>query len=96
MCSLPTLFSYIVDWILGQALQDYLGVQVGANDHVSDLAYTDDIVILSSSFSEVQSLLVAVNHHAAVVCMRINASKTKEMSALIPGEQLQTVVLEGV
>ncbi len=26
-----TLFSYTIDWILGQALQDYPGVQVGAS-----------------------------------------------------------------
>ncbi len=52
-CALsPTLFNYIVDWILGLALQDYPGVLVGANIHVSYLAYADDIVILSSSYSE--------------------------------------------
>ncbi len=49
-CALsPTLFNYTIDWILRHALQDYPGVQVGANVHVSDLAYTDGIVILSSS-----------------------------------------------
>ncbi len=38
-CALfPTLFNYIIDCILGQVLQDYPGVQVGANVHVSDLA----------------------------------------------------------
>ncbi len=48
-CALsPTLFNYIIDWILRQALQDNPGVQVGANIHVSDLAYADDIVIHSS------------------------------------------------
>ncbi len=52
-CALsPILFDYIIEWILGQALQDYPGVQVGANVRVSDLAYADDIVILSSSYSE--------------------------------------------
>ncbi len=57
-CSLsPTLFNYIIDWILRQALQDYPGVQVGANVHVSDLAYADDIVILSSSYSEMQGMI---------------------------------------
>ncbi len=70
-------------------------VQVGANVHVSDLAYVDDIVLLSSSYSEMQRLLEAVNRHAAVVDMRINASKTKVMSALIPGEQRQAVLLDG-
>ncbi len=59
-CALsPTLFTYIIDWILGQALQDYPGIQVGATVHVSDLAYADDIVILSSSYSEMQGLLDA-------------------------------------
>ncbi len=87
-CALsPALFNYIIDWILGQALQDYPGVQVGANVHVSDLTYADDIVILSSSYSEMQGLLEAVNRHAAAVGMRISASTTKVMSALIPGEQ---------
>ncbi len=95
-CALsPTLFNYIIDWILRQALQVYPGVQVGANAHVSDLAYADDIVILSSSYSEMQGLLEAVNRHAFAVGMRINASKTKVMPALIPGEQRQAVLLDG-
>ncbi len=62
---------------------------------MSDLAYADDIVILSSSYSEMQGLLEAVNRHAAAVGMRINASKTKAMPALIPGEQRQAVLLDG-
>ncbi len=51
---------------------------------MSYLAYAADIVMLSSSYSELQGLLEAVNCHAAVVDMRIDASKTKVMSALIP------------
>ncbi len=43
----PTLFKFLVDWILGQALKDYPGVQVGANVHVTELTYADDFVILS-------------------------------------------------
>ncbi len=42
-----------------------------------------------------QGLLEAANRHAAAVGMRINASKTKVMSALIPGEQRQAVLLDG-
>ncbi len=61
---------------------------------MSDLAYENDIVILSSSYSEMQGLLEAVNRHAAAVTMRLNASKTKVMSALIPGEQRQAVLLD--
>ncbi len=93
VCALSlTLFNYIIDWILGQTLQNYLGDQGGANVHVSGLAYVDDIVILSSSYSEIQGLLGAVNRHAAAVGMRINASETKVMSALIPGKQRQAVL----
>ncbi len=44
-----SLLNYLIDWILGQALQDYPGVQIGASFHVSDIAYADDILILSSS-----------------------------------------------
>ncbi len=54
---------------------------------MSHLASADDIVILSSSYIEMQGLLESVNRHA--VGMRINASRTKMMSALIPGEQRQ-------
>ncbi len=41
-CALsPALFNYIIDWILGQVMQDYPGVQIGANVYVSDLAYAE-------------------------------------------------------
>ncbi len=95
-CALsPTRF--IIDWILGQPLQDYPGVQVGANVHVSDLAYADDILILNRSYnsSELQGLHEAVYRHAATVGMRINASKTNVKSAFIPSKQRQAVLLNG-
>ncbi len=85
----PTLFDCIIDWIHGQALHDYPGVQVGAN------VYADDIMILSSIYREMQGLLEAVNRHADAAGMRINTSKAKVMSALIPGDQRQAVPLDG-
>ncbi len=95
-CALsPTLFNYIMNWILGQVLRDYRGVQVGVNVYVSDLAYTDDIVILSSSYSEMQDMFEAINRHAAAVDVCINTSKTKVMSASIPVGQRQAVLLDG-
>ncbi len=62
---------------------------------MSDLAFADDIVILSSRFGENQGLLEAVNHHAAAFGLRIKASKTQVMLALIPGEQRQAVLIDG-
>ncbi len=72
----------MIEWILVQALQDYHGVQVGANVHVSDLAFSDDIVILHTSNREIRKLLEAVIHHIFTDGKCINAS----MSALIPGD----------
>ncbi len=62
---------------------------------MSDLAYAGNITIFSSSYSEMQGLLEAVNRHAAAVGMTFNASKTNVMSPLIPGEQRQAVLLDG-
>ncbi len=39
--------------------------------------------------------LKAVNCHAAAVRMHINTSNTKVMSAPIPGEQRQAILLDG-
>ncbi len=66
----PTLFNYIVDWILGQALPCYPGFQVGTNVHVSDLVSADYIALLSNSYWEMHDRLEAVNRHAAAVGMR--------------------------
>ncbi len=46
-----------------------------------DCAYAQDIVTLNSNYREMQGLLEAVNCHATAVSMRINALKTKVMSA---------------
>ncbi len=62
---------------------------------MSDLAYADDIMILSSSYRDMQGLLEAVNRPAAAVGMCIKASKAKVMLVLIPGEQHQAVLLNG-
>ncbi len=95
-CALsPTLFNYILDWILGQALQHYPRFQVGANGNAPDLANSNGIVILSSSYSEMQGLFEAVNCHATAIGMSTTASKTKVTSALILGEQRQAVLLDG-
>ncbi len=91
----PTLFNYIINRILDEALEGYPGIQVGTNANVSDRAYADDIVLLSDSYTEMQGMLEAANRHAAAVGMRINASKSKVVSTLVPGEHGQAVILDG-
>ncbi len=61
MCTLDLFFNYIIYWILGQALQDYHGVPVVINVHISNIYYADDIVLLKSSYREMQDLLEAVS-----------------------------------
>ncbi len=95
-CALsPTLFYSIIDWIRDRALQDYPGVQVGANAQVPDFAHVDDIVILSTSYRKMHSLLETVNRRATAMHMCIKASKSKAMSAFIPGEPHLAVLLTG-
>ncbi len=48
----------------------------------------------SDSYTKTEPL-ESVNRHAAAVGMRINASKTNVMSALIPCEPRQAVLLDG-
>ncbi len=51
--------------------------------------------ILRNSFREMLGLNEAVNRHVAAVDICINATKTKVMSALIPSEKCQAVLLDG-
>ncbi len=76
-------------------LQDYSENQVEISAQVFDLAYADGIMLNMNDHKEVQNLLEAVNHHAIAAGIRINASKAKVMSALIPNEQLQVVASDG-
>ncbi len=50
-------------------------------------------MILSSNYREKLGMPEAINRHVTAVGMRINGSKTKVMSALIPGEQRRAVLL---
>ncbi len=75
-------------------MQGFPKVHVGANVNVSDLVYAGDIAPLSNNHWEMQGLLEAGNQPVTATSTRISAMKTKVMSALIPGEQHQTVLLE--
>ncbi len=76
-------------------MQGYPLVQVGTSVYVFDLAYADDIKLVNNKYWEMQGLLESVNHHAIAVGMGINPSKTNVLSAFIPGERRQAVLLHG-
>ncbi len=77
----PTLFNFVVDWILRNALAGAPGVQLSSTFGLTNLAYADDIALLGDSFVSVQEAVNKVHRFAAVVGLRINASKTKVLSA---------------
>ncbi len=65
-CALSTtLFNKITDWILSQALQDYTGVQLGANVHMSNFAYADDIAVATERCKASLKLLTAMPQQPA-------------------------------
>ncbi len=43
----PTFFNFAVDWILWNAMAGLTGVQVSTKLALTDLAYADDIILLS-------------------------------------------------
>ncbi len=62
---------------------------------MSNFACDDDTENLSSSYSEMQGLLEAVNRYAAAVGTCITTPKTKAMSALISDKQRQIFFFDG-
>ncbi len=75
-------------------MKDCSGVQIGVDVYVPNLACSNDTVLPSSNYKEMQGLIEATNRHAVTVNMQVNAPKTKLMSALIPDKERQAVVLD--
>ncbi|VDN13749.1 unnamed protein product [Dibothriocephalus latus] len=81
----PSLFNYIIDWILGKALQENDGIEVAPGGRLTDLNYADDIALLASNFDDLQSMVSRVNKVAKSVGLSIGAGETKVLSCCIPG-----------
>ncbi len=96
-CPLPlTLFNFAVDWILRNAMAGVTGVKVSTTLTLMDLAYADDIAILGDSYEAVQEVLNGVHRFAYAVGLRINATKTKVLSAQMSPSSRGTIILNGV
>ncbi len=92
----PTLFNYVIDFVLECALRSSHGVLLGENVNLTDLTYADDIALLGDSTEAIQSALNNIELYSKVVGLRINASKTKVMSTQPrPGAQ-HVITLGGV
>ncbi len=77
MRTFTSLYNYGTQWILDRATQDYSWVQVKANGYTYDLAFANDIVLMSSNYREIYGPVEAVSHYAAADGMRINALQAK-------------------
>ncbi|VDN45653.1 unnamed protein product [Dibothriocephalus latus] len=54
-CALsPILFIYVIDWVLGKALQEGDDIELASGRRLTDLDYADDIALLASSFVDLQ------------------------------------------
>lgn len=91
----PILFNYIIDWILEHSLADFAGMRAGLDCPVTDLDFADDVATLGESYADVQHALTQINQTAKLVGMKINASKTKVLSANIPPAERLAVTLNG-
>nr|VZI49593.1 unnamed protein product [Spirometra erinaceieuropaei] len=89
------LFNYAIDWILGRALRDSDGVEFAPGHRLTDLDYADDIVLLASSFGDLQSMVSQVNENAESVGLSINAGKTKVFSSCIPDQEKAPLGIDG-
>ncbi len=65
------------------------------NMHRLRKLYADDIVLLGDSFEAGQDALVRVERYAVAVGLRINAAKTKVLSAQVAASQQRQLFLKG-
>ncbi|CAI9717498.1 Hypothetical predicted protein [Octopus vulgaris] len=91
----PTLFNYAIDWITTNALREFPGITVGHNFSVKDLDYADDIAILGETFADVQFAINELQRVVSQIGMKVNASKTKILTAESSPPDKTPIVLNG-
>jgi hypothetical protein len=81
----PFLFIWVVDWILRQAIKE-TGIgyvlksgSVRTEIKLSELAFADDVVLVTNSTEEAQKLLRTIEKYAQQVGLYLNAKKTEIM-----------------
>lgn len=92
----PLLFLLVLDEILTTLDGNKTGIQwsLRSNDHLEDLDFADDIALLSTKRSAMQTKLTTLKTNAQKVGLNINISKTKSMQV---GAQTPTsFVLDGL
>ena len=75
----PFLFNFVIDVLLEQSLPDLntCGVEMLPGSPPTDIEYADDIALLGSDPSKLQTILNKRNTNATEFCMRFAPSKCK-------------------
>jgi hypothetical protein len=75
------IFLIALDEVLRQSLDGRgWGILWSLNEHLEDLDYADDIVLLSHNFIEMQAKLKDLVEESQKVGLRVNTEKTKYLS----------------
>ncbi len=72
------------------------GTQVSTTRALTDRAYADDSTMLGDNYDAVQEMVNGVHRFANAVWLRINAAKTKLISAQMSPLSRGTIILDGV
>ncbi|CAI9722980.1 Hypothetical predicted protein [Octopus vulgaris] len=91
----PTLSNYSIDWITTNALRAFPGITLGHKFSVKDLDYADDIAILGETFTDFQFAINELQRIASQIDMKVNASKTKILTAGFAPPDKTPIVLNG-
>nr|VZI35843.1 unnamed protein product [Spirometra erinaceieuropaei] len=91
----PFLSNYAIDWILGRALHEGEGADFAPGHRLTDLDYAEDIALLASGFSDLQSVVSRVNEVSKSFGLSINVGKTKVLSNCIPEQEKAPLGIDG-
>ena len=89
----PILFIVMVDWILRRTVDGEDGIEWMGTDRLPELAYADDIALLSDDADSMKTMTDKLALEASRVGLEINRTKTKLM-AVQPREDI-SIALEG-
>ena len=76
----PVLFILVVDWIMRRVVEDEDGIAWVDSSRLSDLAYADDIALLSEDADGMNRITEKLAREAGKVGLEINQGKTKVLT----------------
>ncbi|KAK2716793.1 hypothetical protein QYM36_007066 [Artemia franciscana] len=71
------LFNFVIDWILNEVMQNCAGINISLYFNVTCLDHMEDVLLLGSSFLEMQDILQREYVAATLMGFKISIEKTK-------------------